>query len=95
MLGRDKHQGQRYGLRLILGSQSTTRQRLLHEAGYEFEVMPSDFDEFSVRVADPTQLALILARGEFDALLSRTAQLVKSDFTKLHSFCSFSEVGLH
>lgn len=58
-------------MKLILGSQSKTRQRILRDAGYEFEVMPSDFDEFSVRVSDPKVLAAALARGKSDALLAR------------------------
>ena len=69
-------------MKIVLGSASKRRQRILHEMGYEFDVMTADLDEKSIRHHDPKQLTLILAHAKADALLPRLTQdvlLITSD----------------
>jgi septum formation protein len=64
-------------MRLILGSSSKFRQRLLRELGYlDFEIMVPDIDEKAVTVAvmrshsPPDQLVLAIARAKAEKLKS-------------------------
>lgn len=69
-------------MRIILGSQSPRRKKILEAMGYGVEVMPSHIDESAIRSEDPTQLALLLARAKSDALLptlTSPAVLVTAD----------------
>ncbi len=61
-------------MRLILGSQSSARQRLLKTMGYSFSVMNPDIDEKSIRSDDPKQLTLQLANAKADALLQKISE---------------------
>lgn len=49
---------------MILASKSPRRRELLAEAGYTFTCVTSDFDESSVRGADPRELPRLLALGK-------------------------------
>ncbi len=51
---------------MILASASARRQEILAQAGYDFTVCPSSFDERPLKAAqhDPEQLVLGLARGK-------------------------------
>lgn len=53
-------------MKIILGSQSRSRRKVLEKLGYEFEVMPADIDEKAIRFDDPTKLTLVLARAKAD-----------------------------
>jgi len=69
-------------MKIILGSQSEGRKRILKEMGYEFEVMPSNIDEKAIRFDDPVKLTLALANAKADALLKKikeSAILITSD----------------
>lgn len=69
-------------MKLILGSQSVGRKRILESMGYTFEVMNPDIDEKSIRCDDPAKLTLALAHAKADALIARIgepAKLITSD----------------
>lgn len=46
---------------LILGSKSLSRERILKQANYKFDVMPANINEKSIRNSDPLVLTLALA----------------------------------
>jgi len=52
------------GAKLILASQSPRRRNLLTQAGIEFFVIPSSFDENSVRLSSPEVYVRQLAEGK-------------------------------
>lgn len=58
-------------MKIILGSQSEGRARILRQMGYEFEVMDPAIDEKSIRLNDARALTLALANAKADALLPR------------------------
>jgi len=58
-------------MRIILGSQSVGRKRILEKMGYEFEVLPSYIDEKQIRFDDPVKLTLALATAKAEALLPK------------------------
>src|SRR3989344_5733501 len=58
-------------MKIVLGSQSPGRKRVLQRMGYEFEVMPADIDEKAIRFDDPTKLTLALADAKAEAILSK------------------------
>lgn len=69
-------------MRIILGSQSPWRKRILEEMGYEVEVMPADIDEKQHRFDNPDELTLRLAREKAKAIapqIEGEALLVTSD----------------
>jgi len=58
-------------VRIILGSQSLGRKKILEEMGYDFEVMPSNIDEKAIRNPNPSALTLALAIAKARALLPK------------------------
>ena len=58
-------------MKIILGSQSAGRKRILEKMGYEFEVLPSYIDEKQIRFEDPVKLTLALASAKAEALLPK------------------------
>ncbi|MBI4276601.1 Maf family protein [Candidatus Uhrbacteria bacterium] len=69
-------------MKLILGSGSTWRQKVLRDAGYTFDVMTADIDEKAIRYEDPGRLVLAIARAKTAAILPKiqeSALLVTSD----------------
>ncbi|XP_022741111.1 maf-like protein DDB_G0281937 isoform X4 [Durio zibethinus] len=50
--------------KLILGSSSMARQRILAEMGYEFTIMTADIDEKSIRKEKPEELVTALAEAK-------------------------------
>ena len=69
-------------MKIILGSQSPYRARMLEEMGIEFEVMAADIDEKAIRSEDPKELVSLLAKAKAEALLPRIrgeAILITSD----------------
>lgn len=58
-------------MKIILGSQSAGRKRILEKMGYEFEVLPSYIDEKQIRFEDPVKLTLALATAKAEALLPK------------------------
>lgn len=57
--------------KLILGSSSMARQRILAEMGYDFTIMTADIDEESIRKEKPEELVTALAEAKADAIMSR------------------------
>jgi septum formation protein len=58
-------------VKLILGSASPRRKQILHDMGYEFEVIAPDIDEKAIRDDDPERLVLALANAKADAVLEK------------------------
>lgn len=68
--------------KIILGSQSSGRKKVLEAMGYEFDTIPANIDEKAIRFDDATVLTLALANAKADALLSRIKEpaiLITSD----------------
>lgn len=61
-------------MKIILGSESRARRKILESMGYQFEVMPADIDEEAIRSIDPVELTLSLAHAKSEALLLRIAE---------------------
>ncbi|MFZ4631918.1 MAG: Maf family nucleotide pyrophosphatase [Patescibacteria group bacterium] len=69
-------------MKIILGSQSLGRKKIMAEMGYEFETMAADFDESSIRSKDPKELTLALAQAKANVLKSKISEpaiLITSD----------------
>lgn len=58
-------------IKLILGSASPFRKKLLEEAGFVFDVKTADIDEKAIRNKDFKKLVLRLALAKKDAILSK------------------------
>ncbi|CAN6582633.1 unnamed protein product [Malus baccata var. baccata] len=57
--------------KIILGSASIARRKILAEMGYEFTVVTADIDEKSIRTEKPEELVLVLAKAKADAIISK------------------------
>lgn len=69
-------------MKIILGSQSKNRKKVLTQMGYEFETMAADIDEKAIRDPDPKKLVLMLANAKANALLPKIKKptlLITSD----------------
>lgn len=69
-------------MKIILGSASKSRGRILEEKGVVFEIMSADIDEKAIRDRDPSKLVLKLAHAKADALIPRITEdalLITSD----------------
>lgn len=51
-------------MKLVLGSESEFRKKLMEDAGYEFVCVPSFIDEKSIRKDDPKELVLALGHAK-------------------------------
>jgi len=58
-------------MKIILGSSSKWRKKVLSEMGYNFEVMLPGIDEKAIRLDDPTKLTQALAEAKAKALKER------------------------
>ncbi len=70
------------GMNIILGSGSKSRRRILERLGLEFKIMTADIDEKVIRLDDPKQLVLALAKAKAEAILPRikeSAILITAD----------------
>ena len=54
--------------KIILASNSPRRRYLLKQAGIEFDVIPSDFDESLVALRDPCQYVRTLSRSKAESI---------------------------
>ncbi len=61
---------------IILASQSSQRQLILKELGYEFEVVPADIDEKNVRADDLTQQAAMVALAKAEAVAKKYPEAI-------------------
>jgi septum formation protein len=69
-------------MKIILGSSSPGRKKIMEELGYDFEVMVPDIDEKSIRRNTPHELVMAIAQAKADALLTKIkepAVLIVSD----------------
>ncbi|XP_031115284.1 7-methyl-GTP pyrophosphatase-like isoform X1 [Ipomoea triloba] len=57
--------------KIILGSSSFARRKILAEMGYEFTVMIADIDEQSIRKEKAEELVVALAEAKADAIIER------------------------
>ncbi|MCH91503.1 maf-like protein [Trifolium medium] len=55
--------------KIILGSSSIARRKILSEMGYEFTLMTADIDEKSIRKDTPEELVTALAEAKFNCRL--------------------------
>ena len=58
-------------MRIILGSQSPRRKKILKEIGLDFEIMSADINERAIRENKPEKLVLAIARAKAEALKAR------------------------
>lgn len=61
-------------MKLILGSSSQSRQQVLKDLGYEFEIIKPEIDEQSIRDVDPRQLVLKLGRAKADDIVKKVKE---------------------
>ncbi|XP_010061309.1 7-methyl-GTP pyrophosphatase isoform X3 [Eucalyptus grandis] len=54
--------------KIILGSSSIARRKILAEMGYEFTIMTADIDEKSIRKDKPEELVMALAEAKAEAI---------------------------
>lgn len=57
--------------KIILGSSSVARRKILSEMGYQFTLMTADIDEKSIRKDTPEELVMALAEAKAKAILQR------------------------
>ncbi|XP_009607221.1 uncharacterized protein LOC107766389 isoform X1 [Nicotiana tabacum] len=57
--------------KIILGSSSMARRKILADMGYDFTVMTADIDEKSIRKENAEELVVALAEAKADAIMSR------------------------
>uniref|UniRef100_A0A2P2KVP0 Maf-like protein DDB_G0281937 n=1 Tax=Rhizophora mucronata TaxID=61149 RepID=A0A2P2KVP0_RHIMU len=65
--------------KLILGSSSKARQKILAEMGYEFTVMTADIDEKCIRKEKPEELVMALAEAKADAIIAKLQTVSSQD----------------
>ncbi|XP_057503663.1 uncharacterized protein LOC130787288 isoform X5 [Actinidia eriantha] len=54
--------------KIILGSSSVARRKILAEMGYDFKIMTADIDEKSIRKETSEELVMALAEAKADAI---------------------------
>ncbi|ESW32746.1 hypothetical protein PHAVU_001G014200 [Phaseolus vulgaris] len=57
--------------KIILGSSSVARRKILSEMGFLFTLMTADIDEKSIRKETPEELVMALAEAKAEAILQR------------------------
>ncbi|XP_010664699.1 uncharacterized protein LOC100242088 isoform X5 [Vitis vinifera] len=57
--------------KIILGSASVARRKILAEMGYEFTVMTADIDEKGIRKEKPEELVMAIAEAKAEAILPK------------------------
>ncbi|XP_062101243.1 uncharacterized protein LOC133807103 isoform X2 [Humulus lupulus] len=61
--------------KIILGSSSVARRKILAEMGYDFAIMTADIDEKSIRKEIPEELVVALAEAKAEAIISKLESL--------------------
>ncbi|CAN4122851.1 unnamed protein product [Withania somnifera] len=59
--------------KLILGSSSTARRKILTDMGYQFATMSADIDEKAIRKEKPEDLVMALAEAKAEAIIPRVS----------------------
>ncbi|KAL3840303.1 hypothetical protein ACJIZ3_024894 [Penstemon smallii] len=57
--------------KIILGSSSVARKKILADMGFEFTTMSADIDEKAIRTEKPEELVMALAEAKADAIVGR------------------------
>ncbi|XP_022768990.1 maf-like protein DDB_G0281937 isoform X1 [Durio zibethinus] len=57
--------------KIISGSSSMARRKMLAEMGYEFTIMSADIDEKGIRKEKPEELVIALAEAKADSIVSK------------------------
>ncbi|PHT28372.1 hypothetical protein CQW23_32051 [Capsicum baccatum] len=57
--------------KLILGSSSAARRKILADMGYQFTTISADIDEKAIRKEKPEDLVMALAEAKADAIISK------------------------
>ncbi|XWS24368.1 hypothetical protein CRYUN_Cryun28dG0095800 [Craigia yunnanensis] len=57
--------------KIILGSSSVARRKILSEMGYEYTLMSADIDEKGIRKENPEELVMALAEAKADSIISK------------------------
>ncbi|XVE56055.1 hypothetical protein DITRI_Ditri03aG0206200 [Diplodiscus trichospermus] len=68
---KDKMENETPPFKIILGSSSIARRKILAEMGYEFTLMSADIDEKGIRKEKPEELVMALAEAKAEAILQR------------------------
>jgi len=58
-------------MKIILGSQSKGRKKVMEDMRLDFEIMPADIDEKAIRHDDPEKMVLEIAKAKAEALKAR------------------------
>lgn len=69
-------------MKIILGSQSPARKKILEDGGFQFDTMSPNIDEKAIRSNDPEKLTLDLAKAKASALrekINEPALLITAD----------------
>jgi septum formation protein len=69
-------------MKIILGSQSKGRKKVMEDMGMNFEVMPADIDEKAIRHDEPEMMVLAIAKAKAEALkakIKEPALLITAD----------------
>ena len=61
-------------MKIILGSASEGRKKVMQELGLDFEIVPADIDEKAIRRDTPEELVLAVANAKADALVARISE---------------------
>ncbi|XP_060963083.1 uncharacterized protein LOC133032760 isoform X2 [Cannabis sativa] len=65
--------------KIILGSSSVARRKILAEMGYDFTIMTADIDEKSIRKEIPEELVVALAEAKAEAIISKLESLLNQN----------------
>ncbi|XP_071733225.1 uncharacterized protein [Rutidosis leptorrhynchoides] len=77
--------------KIILGSSSIARRKILAEMGYEFTHMSADIDEKAIRTEKPEELVMALAKAKAEAIVSKLQASVDKEKDSKHSILIASD----
>ncbi|XP_027150640.1 maf-like protein DDB_G0281937 isoform X2 [Coffea eugenioides] len=70
-LPKDMEPNPNSNFKVILGSSSVARKKILADMGYQFTTMSADIDEKAIRKEKPEELVMALAEAKADAIISK------------------------
>ncbi|KAL1815499.1 hypothetical protein ACET3Z_018073 [Daucus carota] len=73
-----KMAAQSSSFKIILGSSSMARRKILGDMGYEFTIMTADIDEKAIRMDKPEDLVVTIAEAKADAIIARLKTMDQS-----------------
>ncbi|XP_071733224.1 uncharacterized protein [Rutidosis leptorrhynchoides] len=79
--------------KIILGSSSIARRKILAEMGYEFTHMSADIDEKAIRTEKPEELVMALAKAKAEAIVSKLQASVDKEKDSKHSILIASDTA--